>query len=768
MTKGMPRDIFRPCAIAAALFLTAAAGGAIELDGPEVIKIGWSSGALAAADIDGDGRTDLAILNNDRARIELLLQRTPGTAANPIRPSGLDRWQPVLEDSRFERRGVPTGSRMYALAAGDLDGDGRVDLAFTGSPEGLSIRFQDKEGGFDREQIFDISEPTGLRGTIATGDLDGDGRTDLAVLTKEQLFLYRQSAEEGLVGPERWRLSDGCFALEILDIDGDSRVDISYQVSGTEDSMRVRHGLASGGFGPEIAYRMGPSRGVAQVMPSESGRGSDFVRIQADTGLVERLAFEQPDSPTTVLSNARPRVFAFPTDGKAPARTALGDFDGNGLSDFAVADPRGARIWLVSQTSPGIFTAPVESPTLAGIRELIAIDRDEDGRDELIMASPKEHTLAWTRLSDDGVLELPSVIPTQGKPETVAAGKFDGDGHVDLVYASVDRRDRRLLMLSGESNWTESAEIEIAKIETDPEALKVVDLNGDTRSDLVLFVDHDPLRLLVQNGGGGFTEIEQETGFGRSLVSEIEPSAFSTADVTGDGIEDMMIASSGFARVLRLNETGALEVTAQFNPRPGDAEIAAASILGAGGSGDRTVALIDPTNDLLHILTRPRSKVWRFTESIDLPAIDLVEVRSTDLDGSGTDDLVLFGTDRLVWFPVGLEDPVLGPIASWECDLEGVTYQLLGVGDLDSDGIPEIVAVDSRDSHVLEILRPGLEWDWTSLLHFTVFEVDPHYEGQRGAVNQPREIVIADLTSDGRQDLVLVAHDRILLYPQTD
>ncbi len=764
----MPRDTVRLCAIAAVLFLTAAAGGAIEFDGPEVIKIGWSSGALTAADIDGDGRTDLAILNNDRARIELLLQRTPGTAPNRNRPSGLDRWQPVLEDSRFERRGIPTGGRMYALAAGDLDGDGRVDLAFTGSPGGLSVRFQDKGGGFDREQVFDISEPAGLRGTVATGDLDGDGRTDLAVLTKEQLLLYRQSAGGDLAGPERWRLSDGCFALEILDVDGDSRMDIFYQVSGTEDSLRVRHGLAAGGFGPEIAYRPGPSRGVVQTMPSEGGRGSDFVRIQADTGLIEKLAFEEPESPDTVLSNARPRVFAFPTDGKAPARTALGDFDGNGLSDFAVADPRGARIWLVSQTTPGIFTAPVEFPTLAGIRELIAIDRDEDGRDELIMASPKEHTLAWTRLSADGVLELPSVIPTQGKPETVAAGKFDGDAHVDLVYASVDKRDRRLFMLSGASNWIESVEIEIADLETDPAALRVADLNGDTRSDLVLFVDHDPLRLLIQNGGGGFTEIEQTTGFGRSLVSEIEPSAFSTGDVTGDGIEEMIIAGSGFARALRLNEEGSLEVVAQFNPRSGDAEIAAASILGAAESGGRTVALLDPTNDHIHILTQQRGKVWRFTESLDLPAIDLTEVRSTDLDGSGTDDLVLLGTDRLVWLPIGLEDPVLRPTASWECDLEGVTYQLLGAGDLDSDGNPEIVAVDSRDSHVLEVLRPGPDGDWTSLLHFTVFEVDPHYEGQRGAVNQPREIVIADLTGDGRQDLVLVAHDRILLYPQTD
>ena len=112
------------------------------------------------------------------------------------------------------------------------------------------------------------------------------------------------------------------------------------------------------------------------------------------------------------------------------------------------------------------------------------------------------------------------------------------------------------------------------------------------------------------------------------------------------------------------------------------------------------------------------------------------------------------------------DEAALEPATAWECDLEGVSYQLLGVGDFDADGQFEVVAVDSRDSHVLEILRPGKGDDWRSLLHFTVYEVDPHYEGQRGAVNQPREIVITDLTDDGLTDLALLAHDRVLIYPQ--
>ncbi len=125
MTTGMKTRFPSRAFHAVGCVLVAATPSAVELEGPEVVKIGWSIGSLAAADIDGDGRTDLAIINNDRAGIEVLIQRRPGSPSNRTRPSGLDRWQPVLEDARFERRGVPTGSRMYALAAGDLDGDGR-------------------------------------------------------------------------------------------------------------------------------------------------------------------------------------------------------------------------------------------------------------------------------------------------------------------------------------------------------------------------------------------------------------------------------------------------------------------------------------------------------------------------------------------------------------------------------------------------------------------------------------------------------------------
>lgn len=736
----------------------------LELEGPEVIKTGWNSGSLVASDIDGDGRTDLALLNNDHARIEVLTQRPAGSPGVERRPSGLDRWQPVLEDARFELRTVATGSRMYALALGDFDHDGRTDLAFTNSVDGLSIRYQDRRGEFERSRRLDIGEPATYGSTIEATDLNGDGRTDLVVLTKLALLVYLQT-DDGVLGEAvAHRLPGDCYGLNTVDVDGDGVADLSYQVSGDDDSIRVRPGVGSGAFGPELTYRTGSTRGLARPIPAASGGGSDFVRIQNNTGQLERLTLFSEDREHTAIGDARPRVFAYPSDGKAAAAATLADLDRNGLLDLAVADPRDARIWVIRQTRSGIFAAAEASPSLSGIRSLIAVDRDDDGRDELVMASPKEQTLAWTSVTEDGELELPSVIAVEGRPGAVAAADFDGDGRVDLVYASTDKRERRLFQLTGASDWQDGTQVEISDLDHDPAALRVVDLNQDGHPDLALFVDHGDLRLLVNDGSGGLTEAVQETGFGRSSVSDVKPSAVSLADVDGDGHREAIVANPGFARALRIGSTGELEIVAQFNARSADARIAAAVLIGTGD--DQSVALLEPDKGRGHSVTRRLNGGWRFNESFDLPSLDLAEAAAVDLDGSGTDDLVLFGTDRLVWIPVGRREPDLRPTSAWECDLTGVEYRALDVGDFDGDGRFEVVAMDTRDSHVVEILRPGDDDQWTSLLHFTVFEVDPHYEGQQGSVHQPREILVADLTNDGLRDLALLVHDRVLIYPQ--
>jgi hypothetical protein len=91
-------------------------------------------------------------------------------------------------------------------------------------------------------------------------------------------------------------------------------------------------------------------------------------------------------------------------------------------------------------------------------------------------------------------------------------------------------------------------------------------------------------------------------------------------------------------------------------------------------------------------------------------------------------------------------------------------HQYVTAGDLDGDGVSELVAVDLTANSV-EVLGRESEGAWRSLLHFRVFERDPHHAGGRSGA-EPREARVVDVTGDGRPDLVLLVHDRILVYPQ--
>ena len=53
------------------------------LGGPEIVKLDWNTRRIVPVDLNQDGLLDLAVINNDRARIEMLLQRAPGDTSKP-------------------------------------------------------------------------------------------------------------------------------------------------------------------------------------------------------------------------------------------------------------------------------------------------------------------------------------------------------------------------------------------------------------------------------------------------------------------------------------------------------------------------------------------------------------------------------------------------------------------------------------------------------------------------------------------------------------
>ena len=88
-------------------------------------------------------------------------------------------------------------------------------------------------------------------------------------------------------------------------------------------------------------------------------------------------------------------------------------------------------------------------------------------------------------------------------------------------------------------------------------------------------------------------------------------------------------------------------------------------------------------------------------------------------------------------------------------------------GDLNHDGEIDLVLTDTRN-HFVEILQYRPDSGLKHALYFRVFEQKTFRNDEEAGDSEPREALIADVTGDGLPDLLLLIHDRLLLYPQDE
>jgi hypothetical protein len=754
--------------LALAMLSPMVAASGIALGGPDVVKLTWNSRSLEVADLDGDDRNDLVVLDTDRSRITLLYQRRPGDPSPTPHRGEPGQWTPVLEDARFRSESLGLSGRAFDLEVADFNQDGRPDLAYTGSPDGLTIRYQGRRDRFETSETFDLRAPSRWRHTLEAADLDGDGRTDLVVLTEEALEVFMQQGDGRLVAAGRYPVTDeDRYGLRVMDANGDGAMDVMVQVAGSDHALRVRFGSGDGTFGAELAMVLDRRRGRMQLLAD--GPEPAFISVNAANDAIEEVRLSSGEADTFDLDEIQPRFVTLgETSESSDCHLAVGDIDGDGRPDLAVADSRAASLALLMQSRDGRFTRSDAYPSLAEVKGLKAADLDGDGRDDLVVVSPAESVVAWTTRDLNGRLRYPEPLPLgDGKPLLLATGDLDGDGRPDVATVVEESKQYRLVVASLDptSDQWRTRRTDLEKFRVPPRGLAVVDADQDGRDDLIVFTAHEPARLLLQKADGGFEAASQSSGFQRGLLDDIAPSNLATGDVDGDGLAEMLIGGGSFVRALRLGADGALEVVDQFNSRSPGTELETGVVWFPRGADSAEVALIGSRGALVERLVRDDDGVFRSRGTTDLEPLDLQRARVVDLGRGLGGDLLLIGSDRVAWIAASDGGLRADTTVVYETDPLEVRHSLVATGDLDGDGSADVVAVDATDSRVLEVLQRR-EDGWRRTLRFTVFESDPHYQGQTGGTYEPREMVVADVSGDGLDDLVLLVHDRILVYPQ--
>ena len=735
----------------------------------EIMKVGWGCFGLEPARIDGDDRDDLVFVNNPKARIDVYLSRPDGVGADEVN-GDLDV-NDFPEGRLFLRKEVLTEMQVTTMALGDLNGDGITDIVYSGKPVELVIAYGDGEGGFGKTRTFPVEDPIESWSALAIGDLNADGRNDLAFLTTRNTALYYQSATGVLEEPVRIaHPGKGTWAVRIEDLDADGRQDLLHIVANDARPIRIRFQEEGGALGPEFAVKMAPFRSI-NFVELDGDPGRELLVVQRQSGLLRVLEIAPGESSGGKIKLGGVQRHTFLEQGGSRSRKlAIGDIDGDGRNDVLVTEPATARIALHLQTARGTLRPERLFPSLADADVLLAVDFEGDGKCAAVVLSSKEKAVGISTLDADGRLSYPKSLPVQGDPKAMAAGDLDGDGRPELVVVSRHEDQWQAWLFGqpeeGEFGLSRSFPMPSLSVKKDePTGLLVLDMDGDDRADLLVFDQYKSMRTFLQEDDGTFRDVSGQSGYGAGLVEKKELKDVATVDLDGDGRPSLLVAGKNFARALELSG-GHLTVRDQINARSSASQIK--SLCGADltGDGRQEVALLDSDGNMLTVLVRDESGVYQVAANFETGNFAFEGMTSADMNGDGRDDLVILGRDGFGVLINGGADYELKEIRSYESAIKDANLYETAVGDLNADGKPDVALTDTRN-FMIELVSLKGEKDFRHEMKWRIFEKKIHGGRDRGG-SQPHEIACGDFNGDGRADLAIMVHDRLIVYPQDE
>ncbi|MEG4402217.1 DUF4347 domain-containing protein, partial [Microcoleus sp. N9_A4] len=268
----------------------------------------------------------------------------------------------------------------------------------------------------------------------------------------------------------------------------------------------------------------------------------------------------------------------FPT-GNRPYSVSIGDFNGDGLPDLAVANYGSSTASILLNTTPTGATTPtfatnVDFPTGINPRFVSIGDFNRDNLPDIAVANSGGNTasilLNTTATNATTPSFAPQVLfPTGNRPFSVSIGDFNGDNLPDLAVANFNDNSASILLNTtptGAATPTFAPQVPFPT-GNQPVSVSIGDFNGDGKPDLALgnFISNNASILLNTTPTNAATptfatNVEFPTGF--------RPFSLSIGDINGDGKPDLAVPNSlinDTASIL-LNYTPTVSIAAGTTP----------------------------------------------------------------------------------------------------------------------------------------------------------------------------------------------------------